>query len=49
MKEFINSMLVTNDAAERGIKITSDFINILTKDPAEWQELLQTVEYTRKK
>ena len=25
-----------------------DFINILTKDPAERQDLLQTVEYTRK-
>ena len=26
-----------------------DFINTLTKDPAERQDLLQTVEYTRKK
>ena len=25
-----------------------DFINILTKDPAKQQDLLQTVEYTRK-
>ena len=48
MNEFTNSMLVTNDAAECGIKITSDFINILTKDPAEWQDLLQTVVYTKK-
>ena len=42
-------MLVTNDAAERGIKITSDYINILTKDSAEKQNVLQTVEYTRRK
>ena len=49
MKDFINTMFVTNDAAERGIKITSEFINILTKDPTERQDLLQAVEYTRKK
>ena len=42
-------MLVTNDAAERGIKIASEYINILTKDSSERQDLLQTVEYTKKK
>ena len=30
-------------------QIFLDFINILTKDPAYWQDLLQTVEYSRKK
>ena len=42
-------MLVTNPAAECGIKITSEYIEILTKDHTEQQNLLQTVEFTRKK
>ena len=49
MKEFVNTVLVTNHAAERGIKITSEYIKILTKDHTEQQNLLQTVEFTRKK
>ena len=49
MKDFVNTMLVTNDAAERGIKLTSEYINILTKDHSERENLLQTVEFTRKK
>ena len=42
-------MLVTNDAAERGIKIASEYINILTKHSSKRQDLLQRVEYTKKK
>ena len=49
LKNFVNTMLVTNDAAERGIRIASNYIDILTKDASERQDLLQTVEYTRKK
>ena len=49
MKDFVNTMLVTNNAAERGIKLTSEYINILTKDHSERENLLQTVEFTRKK
>ena len=49
LKEFINSLLVINDASERGIKLASEYIDILTKDAKERQDLLQTVEYTRRK
>ena len=46
---FVDTMLITNNTAKRGIKIASDYINILTKDSSEQQDLLQSVEYTRKK
>ena len=49
MKEFVNTVLVTNHAVERCIKITSEYIKILTKDHSEGRKLLQTVEFTRKK
>ena len=49
MKEFVNTVLATNHAAERGIKITSEYIKILTKDHSERQKLLQTVEFAREK
>ena len=48
MQRFVNCMLVTNDTAERGIKLVSDFAKSLTKDPDQKQYLLQVVEQARR-
>ena len=48
-KEIIDNLLVTNDTAERGIKMITDFNTSLVKDPNERQRLLQVVEYHRSK
>ena len=47
MEDFVRNLLVTNDAAERGIKLCHDFAKSLTKDAQEMQDLLQTVEKNR--
>nr|XP_047134217.1 uncharacterized protein LOC124812140 [Hydra vulgaris] len=39
MKLFIKTLKVTNDAAERGIKLCSDYLQILTKDEAVRNEV----------
>ena len=46
-EKFVKSLLVVNDAAERGIKLISEYINKLTKDPDERQDLIQVVQYHR--
>ena len=48
MKSFVKNLLVTNDAAERGIKLISDYDNSLTKNSEERQQLLQVVEKHRR-
>ena len=48
MEYFVQNMLVCNDPAERGVKLVSDFIDCLTKDSAEREDLLQVVEAHRK-
>ena len=48
MERFVKTLLVTNDAAERGVKLISDYSQILTKDSDERQQLLQVVEDHRK-
>ena len=35
---------MTNDLAERGVKLVSEFCDILTKDSDDLQNLLQVVE-----
>ena len=47
MEEFVKNMLVCNDPAERGIKLVSDFIDCLTKNSANREDLLQVVEAHR--
>ena len=46
-EKFVKSLLVVNDAAEHGIKLISEYINKLTKDPDERQDLIQVVQYHR--
>ena len=48
MEKFVKTLLVTNDAAEHGVKLVSDFANSLTTDPKEREELLQVVEQNRR-
>ena len=46
---FVTSAKVTNDVVERGVKMISDYAEILTKDDETRQLLMQGVEYHRHK
>ena len=48
LEDFFKNLLVTNDSAERGIKLVSDYAQCLTKDSEERQRILQVVEEERK-
>ena len=43
MKSFVNSVKVVNDAAERGVKLNTDYAAILTDDPQQRERILQAV------
>ena len=47
LEDFLRNLLVTNDSAERGIKLVSDYAMSLTKDSEERQRILQVVELNR--
>jgi len=49
IKFFVNSVKVINHAAERGIKLNSDYTTLLTDDPVQRASLLQAVEDHRHK
>ena len=49
MKNFKNAMLVTNDATEHGIKINCEYINILTEDPNEHQDVFKLLNLHEKR
>ena len=49
MKSFVNSVKVVNDAAERGVKLKTDYAAILTDDPQQRERILQAVEDNRKR
>ena len=46
--KYVNSLHVTNDFAERGVALITDFNSALTKDEEQKQYLLQVVEHHRK-
>ena len=48
MKNWVITLKVTNDLAERGVKLVSEFCDILTKDSEDLQNLLQVVEQHRR-
>ena len=48
MREFFRTVKVTNDAAERGVNMITDYSKILTKDNELPRKLLQGVEMSRK-
>ena len=43
----MRTVKVVNDAAERGVKLISDYANIITSDPEQRAALLQGVEKHR--
>lgn len=47
MEDFILNLKITNDTAERGVKMIQDYSKILTKDSKERQDILQVVEQHR--
>ena len=47
LQSFVKNVLVTNDLAERGVKLMADFID-KAENEKERQELLQVVEFHRK-
>ena len=48
MEDFVRNVKVTNDTAERGIKMADDYSKILTKDPVLRRKILHGVEMSRK-
>ncbi len=48
MENWVLTLKVTNDLAEQGVKIVSEFCDILTKDSQDLQNLLQVVEQHRR-
>ena len=49
LQSYIDNLKVVNDTAERGIKLWSDYIGILTSDEAKRQDIVQVVEEHRGK
>ena len=47
-EQFVRTVKVVNDSAERGVKLISDFATIITTDPDQRAWLLQGVEQHRK-
>jgi len=47
-EKVVKSIAVTNDAAERGVKLAQDFLET-SKSEASYQNILQVVEHDRKK
>ena len=47
-RQFVRNVKVVNDAAERGIKLASDYAKSLTKNTEMRQKIFQTVEWHRK-
>ena len=48
VRQFVTTVKVVNDAAERGIKLASDYVQSLTKDSEVRQKIFQTVEWHRR-
>ena len=48
MRSWVRNLKVTNDCAERGIKLITEYAKSLTKDSEDRENLLQVVELHRK-
>ena len=46
-EQFVKTVKVTNDVAKQGVKIASDYANILTRDSKIRQMFFQVVEKDR--
>ena len=49
MRDYVHNLKITNDCAERGVKLISDYAHSLTKDSEDRENLLQVVELNREK
>ncbi|KAK8396598.1 hypothetical protein O3P69_004938 [Scylla paramamosain] len=47
--EYVRNLRVVNDIAERGVKMMSDFANVITTDPKQREYLFHAVEYNRQR
>ena len=47
-EHFVNTTKVVNDTAERGVRLASDYIGILTMDSVMRQKVFQVVEWDRR-
>ena len=47
-RNFVRQLKVTNDCAERGVKLASDYSKSLTKDSQEKSKIYQVVEAERR-
>ena len=47
-RDFVQSVKVTNDIAERGVKLARDYATLLTKDDGMRAEIMQGVERCRR-
>ena len=47
MENFVRNLKLTNDTAERGVKLVTDYCKTLTKDSEDLQNLMQVVEQHR--
>ena len=47
MENWVQTLKITNDTAERGIKLVSEYCDILTKDSEDLNNLMQVVEQHR--
>ena len=48
-EQFARTVKTTNDSAERGVKLMTDYAQILTKDDEMRQLIIQVVDNKRKK
>ena len=48
MKDFVKYLTVTNEPAERGIKLVSDFSNTVTKNNTQRGNIIQVVQAHQK-
>ena len=49
VEQFVQSVKVVNDVAERGVKMMADFTTVITTNREQRNQLLQVVELHRRK
>ena len=47
LKKILSGMTSVNDGSERGVKLTTEYCNVLTKDYKQRQNVMQVVEKHR--
>jgi hypothetical protein len=47
LKNILRGVPAVNDAAERGVKMGGEYVNVLTKNPERRQDIMMTVQKHR--